>query len=94
MAIKDDWKSDYEWKTKVVRLKILDEYHLLSNKQHDEYVKLIWANIDEKTQLPKLTGYYLWVYETLPYIDKSIPKLSVKNYLLHMILLRIAMICI
>jgi len=78
--LKDDWKSDYEWKTKVVRLKILDEYHLLSTKQHDEYVKLIWANIDEKTQLPKLTGYYLWVYETLPYIDESIPKLSVKNY--------------
>lgn len=26
--LKDDWKSDYEWKTKVVRLKILDEYHL------------------------------------------------------------------
>ena len=23
--LKDDWKSDYEWKTKVVRLKILDE---------------------------------------------------------------------
>ena len=43
-------------------------------------MKLIWANIDEKTQLPKLTGYYLWVYETLPYIDESIPKLSVKNY--------------
>lgn len=33
--LKDDWKSDYEWKTKVVRLKILDEYHLLSTKQHD-----------------------------------------------------------
>jgi len=78
--LKDDWKSDYEWKTKVVRLKILDEYHLLNTKQHDEYVKLLWSNIDEKTQLPKLAGYYLWVYETLPYIDESIPKLSVKNY--------------
>lgn len=78
--LKDDWKSDYEWKTKVVRLKILDEYHLLNTKQHDEYVKLLWSNIEEKTQLPKLAGYYLWVYETLPYIDESIPKLSVKNY--------------
>ena len=43
-------------------------------------MKLLWSNIDEKTQLPKLAGYYLWVYETLPYIDESIPKLSVKNY--------------
>lgn len=68
--LKDDWKSDYEWKTKVVRLKILDEYHLLNTKQHDEYVKLLWSNIEEKTQLPKLAGYYLWVYETLPYIDE------------------------
>ena len=73
--LKDDWKSDYEWKTKVVRLKILDEYHLLNTKQHDEYVKLLWSNIEEKTQLPKLAGYYLWVYETLPYIDESIPQI-------------------
>lgn len=77
------WKTDYEWRTKVIRLSVLDEHGLLNLEQEQLYAKLMWSKVSEKSGLPVLPNLHLFAYEQLPCIDASVPVRSVKSYFLN-----------
>lgn len=76
-------EGDYTWRTKIMRLEVLDDLGLLSAEQRQAYARLLWSHVSEETGLPMLTNLRLWAYEKLPCVDAAIPAPSVKGYFLN-----------
>lgn len=75
--------TDYEWRTKVTRLTVLDKLGLLNEEQRHAYAKLIWSNVSKETGLPNLPNLQLFSYNQLPCIEAAIPVQSIKKYFLN-----------
>lgn len=73
----------YVWRTKVMRLDVLNELGLLNDNQRWSYGELIWSRVSERTGLPDLPNMHLFAYEILPCVDPAIPVRSVKGYFLN-----------
>lgn len=72
----------YVWKTKVLRLEILDTLGLLNETQRQAYAKMVWLFVSEKTGLPMLSNMHLFAFEKMPCVDANIPVRSLKNFFL------------
>lgn len=75
--------SIYVWRTKVARLQVLYDMKLLSIEQKQQFVKLVWSRVDEKTKMPDLPNQYVWSYMKLPYDRENTPAVSIKALFLH-----------
>jgi hypothetical protein len=66
----------------IMRLYVLNAYHLLNESQLKRFAKVLWRDIDEKSSFPKNRVYYDFAFVTsMPYPDDKDPVALLHQYI-------------
>jgi len=79
--LSDEDDDNYIWKTKVIRLNVLAEMDLLTQKEKELLTQKVWSRVNTETNLPDISTWYAWVFLNFE-SDNKLPAISIKDYLL------------
>ena len=79
--LSDEEDDNYIWKTKIIRLNVLAEMDLLTQKEKELLTQKVWSRVNTETNLPDISTWYAWVFLNFE-SDNKLPAISIKDYVL------------